>query len=430
MKSKLVTGLLTIATSALLSTGAAAETVIQYWGASLTTYDQEKAAIDEFNRRNEGRIQVEMGPPLSPSDLREKLSIAIAGGAAPDVVRFDRFAVAEWVYKGLFQPLDPFIARDKVDRKDFFPAAWNETVIGGKTYGIPWNMDVRAYLYNKATFTQAGLDAGHPPRSWSDLKTVSSKLDRWVENRLTRAGFLASEGNWGWYGWLLAAGGEIVDATGRKVVWNSVAGLQAAEFYRENFQHLGGKDPIAGLKRPGGLYGAMADGRYASLMGGSWFIGSILDLDPDANIGVAPAPRPDRLAGQPVSWSGGFALVIPVATKQQEAAWEFIQYFTGKEAISNTLREHGIGQLPARRSVLLDGEYRRSLPRQIDDLLQILPDSRFRPVIPGGEALWNIYWSNLPRQLEDGKVPPRQVLDQTAQLGQVVLSEAWAAVPR
>jgi len=38
--------------------------------------------------------------------------VSVAGGMAPDVVWFDRFAVAEWAARGAFEPLDEYIARD------------------------------------------------------------------------------------------------------------------------------------------------------------------------------------------------------------------------------------------------------------------------------------------------------------------------------
>src|SRR4051794_11155664 len=38
--------------------------------------------------------------------------VSVAGGAPPDVIRFDRYAISEWAARGAFAKLDDFIARD------------------------------------------------------------------------------------------------------------------------------------------------------------------------------------------------------------------------------------------------------------------------------------------------------------------------------
>ena len=416
--------LLVLASSA---TASAKEVVINYWGVFSSSEQQEKRIVDEFNRLYRGRIRVIPGPAMTPADLREKLAVAIAAGTAPEVVKFDRFAIAEWAHNGLLHPLDLLITRDRINVKDFYPAAWNEQMFEGRTYGLPWNMDVRAYLFNRAVFAEAGLDPAAPPRTWDEVDQVARKLDRRSGDTFSRAGFLATEGNWFFYGWLLAAGGDITDPTGRKVTWNSEAGRRAARFMVENYTRYGGTPTLTRLKSPGGLYAALADGRIASVVGGSWFIGSLLKAAPEADIGVAPPPRPSELAGTPVSWSGGFSLVIPstVPPEKKEAAWTFARFFTRKAAVVEVFKGANLGQLPALRSAVLDPAFRQGQPKQLNTFLKILPFSRFRPVIPGGEQLWKVYRDILENKLLNENVPVEQALSETARLGQMVLDQAW-----
>lgn len=422
---------LILVVSFVASVAGAAEVQLTYWGMSSGSEEQERAVIDEFNRRNAGRIKVDAGPVFTTEELREKLTVAIAAGAAPDVVRFDRFAIAEWAYQGLFKPVDHLIKRDKIDSSDFYPAAWNEMIFEGKTYGIPHNMDVRALLYNKTLYSEAGLNPETSPRTWDELSSFSHKLDRRAsDGRLDRMGFNPLYGNWYYYGYLLMAGGDLLDPTNRKVAWNSPAGLRAANFMNDWVQYYGGDAEIRRI-RNGSTYPSFVAGRQVSIMGGSWFVGSILKLNPDTQIGIGAPPRPSELANEVVSWSGGFAMVIPTTTpiSKEEAVWTFMKFFTSQEMMKKAFIGNSMGQLPPRRSVMMDSDFRASQPPQLNDFLSILPYSRFRSVIPGGESLWKIYAAEFDRQIIAGIVP-EQIVSETARLGQIALDAAWGSVKK
>lgn len=416
---------LLLALSLLLSAVAsAAEISLTYWGQFSDTAEQEQAIIDAFNKQYTGRIRVEMGPHMSTEEMREKLMVAYAGGAAPEVVKFDRFAVSEWAHKGIFKPIDNLIARDGIRASDYYPAAWNELNFEGRMYGLPWDMDVRGYIYNKTVFAEAGI--AQPPATWEEAENLAKRLDRCIDGIWSRAGFVAREGNWFFYGWLLTAGGNLLDSTNRKIAWDSSEGRKAAAFLQENTLRYG-NDAIKALKK-GGLYGALGDGRIASTVGGSWFIGSILKAVPDAEIGVSPAPRPAELAKQPTSWSGGFSLVITSSTPtaKEEAAWEFVKHMGSKDALVMAFQGSGQGRLPTIRAAAMDQRFRESKPAQLDSFMALLPFAQFRPVIPGGEALWKIYRNELETAILDQFLPVENVLADTARRGQITLDEAWA----
>lgn len=405
----------------------AREVEIDYWGMFGSTKNEETAVIEAFNERYAGKYKVVPAGTMSPSQLREKLMVAIAGGNAPDVVKFDRFAIASWAEDGLLVPLDSFLGVSSIEVDDFYPAAWEEQVYKGKTYGVPWNFDVRAYLYNKQKFVEAGMNADNAPRTWEELKALNRKLTVFDGDEPKQVGFAASEGNWGFYGWLLAAGGDVLSDDGRTVTWNSGAGLQAATLMRELTDQCSGAAAIRTLKSGVGLYGALGTGKIVSVMGGSWFIGGILRAVPEAEIGVAAAPRPAVLAETPVSWSGGFSMCIPQGSKDIEAAQVFIEFFTSREAQVDLFKGASLGQLPSRRSAVLDEEFLAEQPEQVYDLLELMPYSRFRPVSPVGQQLWDIYWGidKLIFQTEPEQLPIKQILDQTAKQGQIILDDFY-----
>lgn len=413
--------LLGLAVLLALSGSAGAQIKLHYAGIFEGTRAGEMAVIERFNEEYKGEIEVTVGPPIA----QDELLVGIVGGSAPDVVKFDRFNIASWAHQGLLYPLDHYIERDGIDSSDFFPAAWNEQVYQGKTYGLPWNIDVRAYLYNKEAFAESGLDPDTPPKTWRELEQYAQILDRRSGDTLQRIGFAAGVGNWYYLGWLFTAGGDIVDDAGRQVVWDSEAGIDAAEYLYNFTQRYGGVDVVRTHSSSAGT--AVATGEFASILDGSFAVGAMLGRYPDAQIGVAPPPRPDGLESEPVSWSGGFAISIPISTppEKMEAAWTFIKYFTSAEVAAEMLGGAGIGQMPPRRSAMLSPAYMENAPVQLHDFLAILPYSRFRPAIPTSGDLWHLY-----RQVEhlmfDQGVVPANAVRETARLGQALLDEWWA----
>src|SRR5438093_9271775 len=74
---------------------------------------------------------------------------------------------------------------------------------------------------------------------------------------------------------------------------------------------------------------------------GNTYMDRIADWRPDMDFIVSAPPMPaDRMDKGPVSWSGGFALVIPATAKHKDGAFKFIQYMYSWDAIQ--LMQQGI----------------------------------------------------------------------------------------
>ena len=62
-------------------------------------------------------------------------------------------------------------------------ASWKDTInpgalsiyqYNGKQYGVPWDMGMIGFWYNKEAFTKAGITA--PPATWDDYLAAVTKL--------------------------------------------------------------------------------------------------------------------------------------------------------------------------------------------------------------------------------------------------------------
>ena len=205
--------------------------------------------------------------------------VSVAGNSPPDVIEFDRYAVAEWAARGGFLPLDDFIAADqKANRPDavkkeaYFPAAWEEAKYDGKVYGVPMSIDNRALVYNGDALRRAGLvdatDKPQPPRTWSELRSAMRKMtiierrsdgkqltleelfntlppeaERKLDTKqykIVIAGFIPMYGD-SWlsmYSWM--NGGSFMSEDGRTVTMNNPRTVESLAFMKSLYDEIGG----------------------------------------------------------------------------------------------------------------------------------------------------------------------------------------------
>lgn len=399
--------------------------------------------------------------------------VAVAGGLPPDVVYFDRYAIAEWAARGAFQPLDDYIAVDlaaghpDAPRRDrFYPAVWDEAMYAGRTYGIPVSVDNRALLYNADLLIRAGLvDAqgnARPPGTWEELLAYAERLsERDAAGRLTRAGIIPDFGNAWLYQYAYHNDAEFISADGRTVLLNSPPVVEALEFMRRLAEAQGGYRQLSAFKASfqGDALDPFFVGKVAMKLDGQWVFDGLAAFARDVNFGIAPFPRPAKFVrdgAPPVSFCGGWAYAIPTTARNKSAAWEFIRFMTSERALriqleSDRARYESLGRpfIP-KQQVLQDlnewayAHYVEGNPQLADRFKSagkvfndLLPHSRFRPVTPVGQLLWNeqvtameaALYGALPAQkaLDEGNAVVQRALDRfhAPPVGTPITSWAW-----
>lgn len=127
--------------ASLLFVGVAqAEVVeIQYWGKAGNWFSEiEDTIINEFNKQFEGQYKV-VGVPVADGIMQEKLTLAVAANASPDVVRFSRHRTASFASIGLLMPLDNIITAESFNLNIYFPSIVQEGRYQERLYSIPWD---------------------------------------------------------------------------------------------------------------------------------------------------------------------------------------------------------------------------------------------------------------------------------------------------
>jgi len=431
------------------SAQAAPQTItIYYWGneADSLALDQ----LQDFETAHDGSdgkpaIKVIMGQSatFNKTDDPQRLLTAVAGGDPPDVVWFDRFAVGEWALRGAFQPLQPFLDRDLKERPDdpltlrreqFFQACWDEACFNGQLYAMPSETDNRALYYNMdilekyaAQLIPLGcVDPENPakvgpPRTWDQLKECTRILSqRDAKGRLERVGFIPNFGN-SWlyiYSWL--NGGSFMSEDGLTCTLDTPENVGALVYMTELYDLMGGAEEVNAFQSTlqTGDLDPFLSGKVAMKIDGDGFIQIIANGKRDLRFGVTLAPAPEGKTR--LGWCGGWCWVIPTGARHPNEAWEFIKYMASlrayqirADASRQSAKAAGnvflpiisartdITQWAMEHYVYNDPSIDRKFAEAKRIFVDAMPISKYRPVTPVGQLLWNcqvramdggIYW--------------------------------------
>ncbi|GAA2324042.1 sugar ABC transporter substrate-binding protein [Streptomyces cuspidosporus] len=255
--------------------------------------------------------------PVGWDVAHQKLVAAAAAGRLPDIVQMGGSYMGEFADMGVLEPVDTKVFKEG----DFFPAAWKQSTVDGKTYGVPWYVDTRVLFYRTDLAEKAGIDK--PPATMADLRAMA---EAYQSRAGTKWGLSIQPGGLdtvqSFYPFLYSAGGEIVSEDGKAVV-NSPEAVKALENYGSYFRKGLSEKSV----RPG--YDVTKDfnkGSVPMFFGGPWIMGLLDDNYPDlkGKWGVANVPV-DKAS---VSMAGGSSLAVSADSSHKAAARKFIQYLT------------------------------------------------------------------------------------------------------
>jgi len=370
-----------------------------------------RALCREFERISGLRLLVALNTRgMDP----QKILCGIAGGDPPDVLYQDRFAVGGFAARGAFMPLDDYITGSELGWDSFYEGTRAEATYGEHIYAVPWACDNRALYYNRDLLRRASLvdENGDPlpPRDWDELKQYAIDLTEQEDERYTRIGFDPNFGNVWLYMYSWQAGGELVSPDGARCTLDAPENIRALEFMTELYDAVGGREAV--MKFSSTFEANENDpffaGKVAMKTDGNWVLEQISRYAPNLDFGVAPAPMPNR--NDPViSWSGGFAWVIPAGAKKPDDAWRFIEFCVSDagqrlyhEAQSRETQARGQPYVPSfsARQDVNEGYLYETYIKDNRDLspnirrgylqfIELLPVSRYRPVTPVGQLLWD-----------------------------------------
>ncbi|MDG4825941.1 sugar ABC transporter substrate-binding protein [Asanoa sp. WMMD1127] len=245
----------------------------------------------------------------------QKIASAIAAKQTPDVSMIGTTWQGEFAKTGALDPTPP----DLIKKDDFFPGAWDTTMVDGTSYGVPWYVETRGIFYRKDLAAQAGFPDG--PKTWDDLKAMAKGM----KDKGVREGFHLQPGKTGsWqsvmpFAWSNGAEGLTED----KLSFDSPEMTEALAYYQSFF-----KEGLSGTDLPeGALEPDFVSGKIGAFISGPWHIG-LLEEKGGAGFSEKFAVAQMPMKKSATSFIGGSNLAVFKDAKNRDAGWKFVQWLS------------------------------------------------------------------------------------------------------
>ncbi|MDX3377351.1 sugar ABC transporter substrate-binding protein [Streptomyces sp. ME02-6991-2A] len=258
--------------------------------------------------------------PVGWDVAHQKLVSAAAAGTLPDVAQMGGSYMGEFAELGVLEPVDTKV----FDKKDFFPAGWEQGEVDGTAYGVPWYVDTRVLYYRTDLAEKAGVTKA--PTDWKELQDLATAYQKKAGTKwglsIQPSGLDTVQN---FYSFLYSAGGEIVDADGEAVI-DSPEAVKALKEYGSYFDKgLSNKSVQPGYD----VVKDFGNGRVPMFFGGPWHVTLLNEGQPQIKGKWAIAGVPADASS--TSMAGGSSLVISKDSEHKAAATEFIEYLTDTE---------------------------------------------------------------------------------------------------
>lgn len=155
---------------------AAAEPVTITWW-HITTKDPglsdwQKMADDYMAAHPNVKIEITV---LENEAFKTKLTTVMQSNDPPDIFQsWGGGTFNQQVEAGLLKDITADLNADTAWKDSFAPGALGVYSHQGKNYGVPWDMGMVGFWYNKDLFEQAGIEA--PPTTWTEFLEAVQKL--------------------------------------------------------------------------------------------------------------------------------------------------------------------------------------------------------------------------------------------------------------
>lgn len=138
-------------------------------GASKAFFDELAAAYTEANPNVKITVT-----SADNQNYKQEINVRLASNDTPDIFfAWSGVYAQNFVDGGRALDLTPYLEQDADWATRVMPSQWGPFTYDGKTYGVPIIMDGKTFYYNKAIFTELGLNV---PENWEEFMAVLDKL--------------------------------------------------------------------------------------------------------------------------------------------------------------------------------------------------------------------------------------------------------------
>ncbi|HEX7556724.1 MAG TPA: extracellular solute-binding protein [Leptolinea sp.] len=324
----------------------AAKVTINWWHISTkdpALTDWQKMADDYTKAHPNVEIKITV---LENEAFKTKLTTVMQSGEVPDIFQsWGGSGLAEQIKAGLLKDITADLdSNSGAWRKSFAPGALAVFADGGKNYGVPWDMGMVGWWYNKDLFKKAGIDK--EPATWAEFLADVKKLK---DAGITPISVGEKDSWTGMHIWSYLAtriGGEkaFKAALNRSGSFADPAFVKAGDELKKLIDMQPFQDGFLGAVHDD-MQATFGNGKAAMELSGQWAptveAANSADKKGVANLGMFGFPAVEGGAGDGsdvVGGGNGFA----IGKNASPEAIDFVKYLTNSENQS-LIAAHGTG---------------------------------------------------------------------------------------
>jgi multiple sugar transport system substrate-binding protein len=363
------------------------------------------------------------------TDYYAYLIASSAAGTAPDVMHAVTFVVPEHVERSISRPLDEYIKRDRreVNPDDWWPAQVQMINWKGKQYLLPWDFSNLGLVVNKSVFQQSGVAMPSDEKwTWEEVATLAQRLSREEAGVRTQWGLLnvPPVNIWQAYGFIAAAGGQIVSSDLKRSTWNSPQIVKLLQFFAD--QRLKTRITPRPSDVPAGV-NLFTTGRAAMDTMGSWEtitrrtdVGSNFDWD--------VLRYPLGSTGKRTVSAAGAGEGVSKGSRYPEAAWQWAKHYTSTESLNITISDL-VRSIPARKASVPRWQQVASSgglpPKNVGAFAQMMTDAFPMPNLPYYQEVQSLIAAPLNGILNDGAPVESTLASLDQQINAIIARYSW-----
>ncbi|MEK3723880.1 ABC transporter substrate-binding protein [Paenibacillus sp. FSL H8-0034] len=291
---------------------------VTMWLTPIVPEETLKERIAAYNA-SQTEVQVDL-TVLDFAAGREKIKVAISGGAGPDLFYIGNGLDQAYIDAKVLLPLeDAGFTKEELGR---FNPLIGMNADQGKILAAPVYYDAYMLYYRKDVLKQYGFEA--PPKTWEELKSVAKAIT--TKSGGAVMGYQHKGGddhlnaiNLTWQTFLDQADGHYMDVKTRKSTLSSPEGKQALEYIKSFYDE--------GISKTGpSAVNGFREGKVAMFE----FAQNVIDFDKyitDENMkgkwAIAPVPKGPKSGA---SYAGGQGIAINAKTAHKEAAGKALKW--------------------------------------------------------------------------------------------------------
>jgi ABC-type glycerol-3-phosphate transport system substrate-binding protein len=318
--------------------------------------------FDAFHKEHpEITVKAQGIAATSWSNFSNTVATRMAGGTSYDVMQIATEGQRLFASKGLLEPLDSYIAKDKKTIDSYFAdmnpnvLEWNKkySSVDKHTYFMPGAYNTVGLYLNTDLFKKAGIPVPTKGWTWDEFKADGVKI------KAATGAYLFPAGAGGQFPdvspWLLTNNANSFNANWDKATFDSPQAIESATFVRSLVAD--GLSP-----KPGGTFDAptqLAKGALATFPGGRWPTQDIQRLKAVDKTVIVPFPTKAG-SGSPIGWD---AWPILKGSKDKKDAWTLIKFLISKKANDIQASSATVSAVPARTSAATSAAFTDNAPQ-------------------------------------------------------------------